>query len=139
LEVSSLEAISRVRSGTQLKDFKSDFISFSKSLPVKVAHDHDEARVHTPHIECANISAQIEPEKPYVPRHRSIKHLIRRECYAFENAVTGDKDYLLEFCEDYLPDLAECQAHLKEGCWIDNPDKIPIYYTGWPKEDNTLD
>jgi hypothetical protein len=56
----------------------------------------------------------------------------------FRNAVTGDKEYLPEFCDDYLPDLAECQVYLKEGGWIDNLDKIPRKYTGWPKEDSTL-
>lgn len=68
-------------------------------------------------------------ERSPIPAH--LNSLSRRQCWAEEDVMTGIWEYDAEQCDDYLPDLAQCQAHLKQQDLIDDSSNIPVYYTGW--------
>ena len=60
-----------------------------------------------------------------------LNKLSRRECWAEEDVMTGQMEYDVELCDEYLPDLTQFLAHLKQGGLIDDPGNIAVYYTGW--------
>ena len=60
----------------------------------------------------------------------------RRQCIQKADMKTGVMQYSLDYCDEYMPNLAQAAAHMQNGGWLNNPDKIPVYYTGWTSEQN---
>lgn len=55
----------------------------------------------------------------------------RRECVATADVEHGEFDY---DCDKYLPTLEQCLLHVENMDYINSPDLMPIYYTGWPED-----